>query len=102
MPEWILGPGLRCLSDKLSACIPPIDLIVCDEGHRLKSKDNKTTKMFESLRTRRRLSELGHVFRESKLTARSPVGHTPAERSERVARDGWPDSHLSATLTVYR
>ena len=44
------------LSKHLASCQPPIDLIVCDEGHRLKSKDNKTTKMFEALRTNRRIS----------------------------------------------
>ncbi|WWD18049.1 hypothetical protein CI109_102496 [Kwoniella shandongensis] len=46
---------LRKEIKKLAACVPPIDLIVCDEGHRLKSKDNKTTKMFEKLRTQRRI-----------------------------------------------
>ncbi|WVQ71035.1 hypothetical protein IAR50_000560 [Cryptococcus sp. DSM 104548] len=39
----------------LSSCVPPIGLIVCDEGHRLKSKDNKTTKMFDMLKTQRRI-----------------------------------------------
>jgi len=47
---------LLTLSKHLASCQPPIDLIVCDEGHRLKSKDNKTTKMFEALRTNRRIS----------------------------------------------
>ncbi|KAJ6558570.1 SNF2 family N-terminal domain-containing protein [Mycena vulgaris] len=36
-------------------CRPPIGLIVCDEGHRLKSANNKTTTMFEALRTTRRV-----------------------------------------------
>ncbi|WVQ97167.1 hypothetical protein IAU59_004277 [Kwoniella sp. CBS 9459] len=42
---------------KLKSCVPPIDLIVCDEGQRLKSKDNKnkTIKMFDELRTQRRV-----------------------------------------------
>lgn len=44
-------------SKELASCIPPIDLIVCDEGHRLKSKDNKTTKMFDMLKTQRRISK---------------------------------------------
>jgi DNA repair and recombination protein RAD54B len=43
-------------SDSIKTCVPPIGLIVCDEGHRLKSKDNKTTKMFDSLSTKRRIS----------------------------------------------
>ncbi|OCF41407.1 hypothetical protein I317_04798 [Kwoniella heveanensis CBS 569] len=44
-------------SKKLKSCVPPIDLIVCDEGQRLKSKDNKnkTIKMFDELRTVRRV-----------------------------------------------
>lgn len=43
-------------SKRLASCQPPIGLIVCDEGHRLKSKDNKTTKMFDVLSTPRRIS----------------------------------------------
>ncbi|ORX34242.1 SNF2 family N-terminal domain-domain-containing protein [Kockovaella imperatae] len=46
---------LRKVINKLASCQPPIDLIICDEGHRLKSKDNKTTKMFDALRTKRRI-----------------------------------------------
>lgn len=46
------------ISKQLSSCQPPIGLIVCDEGHRLKSKDNKTTKMFDVLQTSRRISIL--------------------------------------------
>ncbi|KAF7375992.1 hypothetical protein MSAN_00013800 [Mycena sanguinolenta] len=42
-------------SDQLAYCVPPIGLIVCDEGHRLKSANNKTTTMFEALRTTRRI-----------------------------------------------
>ncbi|KAJ7048171.1 P-loop containing nucleoside triphosphate hydrolase protein [Mycena amicta] len=34
---------------------PPIGLIVCDEGHRLKSANSKTTTMFDALRTPRRI-----------------------------------------------
>ncbi|KZT43673.1 hypothetical protein SISSUDRAFT_1068881 [Sistotremastrum suecicum HHB10207 ss-3] len=41
--------------EKLRTVIPPIDLIVCDEAHRLKSSNNKSNKMFESLRTPRRI-----------------------------------------------
>lgn len=47
----------RALSKKLASCQPPIGLIVCDEGHRLKTKDNKTTKMFDELRTMKRISK---------------------------------------------
>ncbi|WWC86136.1 uncharacterized protein L201_001007 [Kwoniella dendrophila CBS 6074] len=46
---------LRKEIKELASCVPPIGLIVCDEGQRLKSKDNKTTKMFESLSTQRRI-----------------------------------------------
>ncbi|CEL61521.1 DNA repair and recombination protein RAD54B [Rhizoctonia solani AG-1 IB] len=41
---------LRTVIDDLTYCTPPIGLIVCDEGHRLKSAQAKTTKMFEALR----------------------------------------------------
>ncbi|KAI6121363.1 P-loop containing nucleoside triphosphate hydrolase protein [Pisolithus sp. B1] len=34
---------------------PPIGLIICDEGHRLKSASNKTSTMFKALRTPRRI-----------------------------------------------
>jgi DNA repair and recombination protein RAD54B len=40
---------------QLASCVPSIDLIICDEGQRLKSRDNKTTKMFDELRTVRRI-----------------------------------------------
>ncbi|KAG8908022.1 helicase [Tulasnella sp. 403] len=46
---------LRGVIGDLAYCNPPIGLIVCDEGHRLKSANNKTTKMFEALRTKRRI-----------------------------------------------
>ncbi|ORY20670.1 SNF2 family N-terminal domain-domain-containing protein, partial [Naematelia encephala] len=48
---------LRKVAKSLASCQPPIDLIICDEGHRLKSnkKDNKTTRMFDALRTQRRI-----------------------------------------------
>lgn len=46
---------LRTCMDQLQHARPPIDLIVCDEGHRLKSRDAKTTKMFEQLPTPRRI-----------------------------------------------
>ncbi len=46
---------LRTCMKELKDAQPPIDLIVCDEGHRLKSKDAKTTKMFEQLATPRRI-----------------------------------------------
>ncbi|KAB5592863.1 DNA repair and recombination protein RAD54B [Ceratobasidium theobromae] len=51
-------PRLKWLPkyDDLTYCTPPIGLIVCDEGHRLKSAQAKTTKMFEALkRTPRRI-----------------------------------------------
>ncbi|KAK7057394.1 SNF2 family N-terminal domain-containing protein [Favolaschia claudopus] len=46
---------LRTVIDQLSYCVPPVGLIICDEGHRLKSANNKTTTMFEALRTTRRV-----------------------------------------------
>ncbi|KIM23797.1 hypothetical protein M408DRAFT_332159 [Serendipita vermifera MAFF 305830] len=46
---------LRGVIDDLAFCHPPIGLVICDEGHRLKSAGNKTTKMFQSLKTLRRI-----------------------------------------------
>ncbi|GMK55553.1 hypothetical protein CspeluHIS016_0206090 [Cutaneotrichosporon spelunceum] len=67
------NPGLHVMiigyeklrNNKIKYCQPPIGLIVCDEGHRLKSKDNKTTKMFDELSCTRRI-------RKSSLGPRSP------------------------------
>ncbi|KAF9245007.1 P-loop containing nucleoside triphosphate hydrolase protein [Melanogaster broomeanus] len=41
--------------EKLRSVIPPIGMIICDEGHRLKSANNKTSMMFKALRTPRRI-----------------------------------------------
>ncbi|OBZ66115.1 DNA repair and recombination protein RAD54B [Grifola frondosa] len=46
---------LRTVISELAYCSPPIGLIICDEGHRLKSANNKTSTMFEALRTPRRI-----------------------------------------------
>ncbi|KZV80511.1 hypothetical protein EXIGLDRAFT_845467 [Exidia glandulosa HHB12029] len=46
---------LRSVIADLAYCTPPIGLIICDEGHRLKSANNKSNKMFEALRTKRRV-----------------------------------------------
>ncbi|KAI0344614.1 hypothetical protein BDW22DRAFT_1482814 [Trametopsis cervina] len=46
---------LRTVIQDLQYCIPPIGLIICDEGHRLKSANNKTSMMFEALSTPRRI-----------------------------------------------
>ncbi|KIY62493.1 hypothetical protein CYLTODRAFT_438881 [Cylindrobasidium torrendii FP15055 ss-10] len=46
---------LRTVMNKLTSCVPPIGLIICDEGHRLKSASNKTTSMFGALKTPRRV-----------------------------------------------
>lgn len=52
----ILGyERLRNCVSQLVQAKPPIGLVVCDEGHRLKSKDTKTTKCFDLLQTRRRV-----------------------------------------------
>ncbi|KAG7450934.1 uncharacterized protein BT62DRAFT_1071552 [Guyanagaster necrorhizus] len=57
-PQKVLIIGyerLRTVIKTLSACVPPIGLIICDEGHRLKSANSKTTAMFDALRTPRRI-----------------------------------------------
>ncbi|KAF8160977.1 SNF2 family N-terminal domain-containing protein [Crassisporium funariophilum] len=46
---------LRTVIDKLTSIHPPVGLIVCDEGHRLKSANNKTAAVFKALDTRRRV-----------------------------------------------
>ncbi|KAF8317932.1 hypothetical protein DL93DRAFT_2186416 [Clavulina sp. PMI_390] len=46
---------LRSVINEFAVCRPPIGLIVCDEGHRLKSADSKTTKMFDVLDVPRRI-----------------------------------------------
>ncbi|EGN99526.1 hypothetical protein SERLA73DRAFT_72346 [Serpula lacrymans var. lacrymans S7.3] len=46
---------LRTVIADLAYCNPPIGLIICDEGHRLKSANNKTSTMFRALRTPRRI-----------------------------------------------
>ncbi|KAI9463687.1 P-loop containing nucleoside triphosphate hydrolase protein [Lactarius psammicola] len=46
---------LRTVVDDLVYCIPPIGLIIADEGHRLKSVNNKTSTMFGVLKTPRRI-----------------------------------------------
>ena len=46
---------LRNCAQQLAQSTPSIGLVVCDEGHRLKSKDTKTIKCFDQLQTRRRL-----------------------------------------------
>ncbi|KAG8843774.1 helicase [Tulasnella sp. 330] len=46
---------LRLVIQDLRSCQPPIGLIICDEGHRLKSANNKTSKMFDALTTNKRI-----------------------------------------------
>ncbi|EJT99579.1 hypothetical protein DACRYDRAFT_109677 [Dacryopinax primogenitus] len=46
---------LRSVIDMLVYSDPMIDLIICDEGHRLKSSNNKTSQMFTALKTKRRI-----------------------------------------------
>ncbi|CAO1636837.1 unnamed protein product [Sympodiomycopsis kandeliae] len=46
---------LRSCIDVLSTAQPQVGLIICDEGHRLKSKDSKTTRLFNQLSTPRRI-----------------------------------------------
>ncbi|KAL1696209.1 SNF2 family N-terminal domain-containing protein [Schizophyllum commune] len=41
--------------ERLRTVVPPVGLIICDEGHRLKSANNKTTTMFKALKTPRRV-----------------------------------------------
>jgi hypothetical protein len=53
----LLHPVAKVTSKRLAQATPAIDLIVCDEGHRLKSANTKTTRMFDALKTQRRISE---------------------------------------------
>ncbi|KAI5123982.1 hypothetical protein M0805_006394 [Coniferiporia weirii] len=46
---------LRSVIKDLAYCIPQIGLVICDEGHRLKSANNKTSTMFDVLPTSRRI-----------------------------------------------
>lgn len=41
--------------EKLKSVQPPIGLIICDEGHRLKSAGAKTTQALQSLNCARRI-----------------------------------------------
>ncbi|KAJ9605977.1 helicase [Cladophialophora chaetospira] len=45
---------LRIVADDLAKGLP-IDIVVCDEGHRLKTMKNKAVKAIESLNTKRRI-----------------------------------------------
>lgn len=45
---------LRTVAEDLAKG-PPIDIVVCDEGHRLKTMKNKNAQAIESLNTRRRI-----------------------------------------------
>ncbi|SPO28747.1 related to RAD54 - DNA-dependent ATPase of the Snf2p family [Ustilago trichophora] len=46
---------LRTCIDVVATAQPPIDLLICDEGHRLKSKEAKTTMMFDELSVKRKI-----------------------------------------------
>ncbi|KAF8626841.1 hypothetical protein AX15_004671 [Amanita polypyramis BW_CC] len=46
---------LRAITKYLSVGVPPIDLIICDEGHRLRSLNGKTRETFRVFRTQRRV-----------------------------------------------
>ncbi|KAJ8522744.1 hypothetical protein ONZ45_g754 [Pleurotus djamor] len=46
---------LRTVIDELTSCFPPIGLIICDEGHRLKSAKNKTVETLKRFKTLRRI-----------------------------------------------
>lgn len=46
---------LRTVVDELKSIQPPIGLIICDEGHRLKSAGAKTTKALQAFSTKRRV-----------------------------------------------
>ncbi|KEF57020.1 uncharacterized protein A1O9_07210 [Exophiala aquamarina CBS 119918] len=45
---------LRTVADDLASG-PPIDIVICDEGHRLKTMKNKSSQAIESLNTPRRI-----------------------------------------------
>ncbi|KAG6813679.1 hypothetical protein H0H92_008527 [Tricholoma furcatifolium] len=53
--QHVLVIGYERLRTVMNNTRPPIGLIICDEGHRLKSANNKTTQMFKALRTPRRI-----------------------------------------------
>ncbi|EIW72633.1 hypothetical protein TREMEDRAFT_36825 [Tremella mesenterica DSM 1558] len=84
--DWQISNFLRKVIKQLASCQPPIELIVCDEGHRLKSKDNKTTKMFEALRTSRRIilsgtpvqNDLGEYWAMVNFTCPGILGTYPS------------------------
>ncbi|KAF7428413.1 helicase [Pleurotus ostreatus] len=46
---------LRTVIGELESCIPPIGLVICDEGHRLKSAKNKTVETLRRVKTLRRI-----------------------------------------------
>ncbi|SNX85325.1 related to RAD54 - DNA-dependent ATPase of the Snf2p family [Melanopsichium pennsylvanicum] len=46
---------LRSVMDVVKTAQPPIDLLVCDEGHRLKNAEAKTTQMFNELSVQRKI-----------------------------------------------
>ncbi|KAF4567723.1 helicase [Pleurotus pulmonarius] len=46
---------LRTVIGELESCIPPIGLVICDEGHRLKSAKNKTVETLRRVKTLRRV-----------------------------------------------
>lgn len=46
---------LKTVLKYISFSVPPIDLIICDEGHRLKSSSNKTRETFRAFRTTRKI-----------------------------------------------
>ncbi|KAF8518738.1 SNF2 family N-terminal domain-containing protein [Gautieria morchelliformis] len=46
---------LKGVIGDLAYCNPPIGLIICDEGHRLKSAQSKVNQMFDALKTPRRI-----------------------------------------------
>ncbi|ORY77597.1 SNF2 family N-terminal domain-domain-containing protein [Leucosporidium creatinivorum] len=50
---------LRTIVDDLKSIQPPIGLIICDEGHRLKSSGAKVTKALRSLNCKRRIIMTG-------------------------------------------
>ena len=49
------SPQLRTVVDELKNIQPPIGLIICDEGHRLKSAGAKTTQALHSFNVKRRI-----------------------------------------------
>lgn len=62
---------------KLFENAAPIDLLLCDEAHRLKNDETKTNKALDSLTCRRRVLLSGTPMQNHLDEARTPSRHAP-------------------------